>query len=335
MGDRRSVGWGLGETPTARVAAALALLAGLLSLAACTRNRPVRSDDEVGTVLARVGSRVITMKDLNDEIARRGPYMRTRYATVEGRQQLLKALVEFELLALHARARGVLNTVEVKTARRRAMVRLLLQRMLPKEAGQRAFLPAEVKRYYLKHRGDFTRPEERRASLIQIPAFPDQRGVVRPEIRKRAMAVLTRARTTARTASSFAALALRISVHPDSQSSKGDLGYLTRTAATKMWGEAWAAMLFSIPSAGQIVGPIQTKKGLHIIRLAEIRRRSILPFREVRHLVESRMRKDRRARRYRQLLARLRKKYATAIDAEGMRRFVAATTAAGRRRGNR
>ena len=77
---------------------------------------------------------------------------------------------------------------------------------------------------------------------------------------------------------SFSKLAEKYSDDPGSSRQGGKLGWIGRGAMVKPFEDA----LFSIPKVGDVVGPIRTKYGYHIIKLDGIRAPTTEPFSKVR-----------------------------------------------------
>ena len=111
---------------------------------------------------------------------------------------------------------------------------------------------------YEKHLSQFVTPEQREAShiLIQFGKNPAA-----------ALAKAKRILALARSGKSFAALARKYSQDPGSARQGGNLGWVGRHDFVKPFADA----LFAIPKVGDIVGPIKTQYGYHIIRLDGIR----------------------------------------------------------------
>jgi peptidyl-prolyl cis-trans isomerase D len=114
---------------------------------------------------------------------------------------------------------------------------------------------ADLQQAYDKEKSGFVLPERREASQILIPFGKDPAAAL-----KQAQQVLT----LAKSGRSFAALAKQYSQDPGSARNGGSLGWLDRASFPD---KPFADALFSIKSVGDIVGPVKTQYGYHIIKL--------------------------------------------------------------------
>ena len=124
--------------------------------------------------------------------------------------------------------------------------------------------PEEVKSYYEKHIAQFSSPEQRKAShiLIGLPPTPtpDQEQAAKAKAAK----ILAELR---KDPTQFAAIAKRESQDPGSAPGGGNLGYFTRDGMVKPFADA----VFAMHKVGEIVGPVKSQYGYHIIELTGIK----------------------------------------------------------------
>lgn len=113
---------------------------------------------------------------------------------------------------------------------------------------------ADVAAAYQKHLSEFVVPERREASHILISFGKDP---------KAALAQAEHVLKLAQSGQSFAALAKQYSADPGSARKGGSLGWVGRDGFVKPFADA----LFAIPKVGDIVGPVKSRFGYHIIRL--------------------------------------------------------------------
>ena len=144
---------------------------------------------------------------------------------------------------------------------------------------------AELKAAYEEHASEFRTPEERRAShiLITVPAnaTPEQKAAAR----KKAEEILAEAR---KDPTDFAALAKKYSQDPGSAAKGGDLGYFERDTMVKPFADA----VFAMDKVGQIVGPVETQFGYHIIELTGIQPAKVRPLADVTAQLTAEVRKQ-------------------------------------------
>jgi peptidyl-prolyl cis-trans isomerase D len=128
------------------------------------------------------------------------------------------------------------------------------QLTLAQVASTQTVSDADVQAAYEKHKSGFVLPERREASHILIPFGKDPAAAL-----KQANQVLA----LARSGQDFAALARKYSQDPGSAKNGGSLGWIDRGGFVAPFADA----LFGIKSVGDIVGPVKTQYGYHIIKL--------------------------------------------------------------------
>jgi parvulin-like peptidyl-prolyl isomerase len=143
-----------------------------------------------------------------------------------------------------------------------------VQKKVTKDAGPS---DKEVRSYYDNNKDSFAKPEERCASHILFP----------PDAKKKAEEIKKELEGDG----DFAALAKEYSQDPGNADKGGDLGCAPETdpqSGQQTYAPAFSDALFADSAkAGDIIGPVKTKFGYHIIKLREIREKSTPPFEEV------------------------------------------------------
>ena len=132
----------------------------------------------------------------------------------------------------------------------------------------------EVRGYYEQNKKQFTTPEERRASHILIAFGEDKEAS-----KKKAEEVLAKVKANP---ADFAKLAKEFSTDGGSAQQGGDLDFFPRGMMVKPFEDA----TFSAKK-GDIVGPIESDFGWHIIYVTDIRPSAIRPFEAVRSDIEA------------------------------------------------
>ena len=136
-----------------------------------------------------------------------------------------------------------------------------------------------LRKYYEETAARNETPERRKASHILVESGDDDAAA-----KKEAGDLAARARTGA----DFAALAREHSDDVGSKASGGDLGWATREAYVKEFSDA----LFGLQQQGDIVGPVRTQFGYHVIRLDGIETPHVRSFEEVRTELEPEYRRE-------------------------------------------
>lgn len=133
--------------------------------------------------------------------------------------------------------------------------------------------PDEVKAYYEQNQRRWGVPEERRASHILIEFGSDKEAA-----KQKAEAILAEVKADR---SKFAEIAQKESADPGSAAQGGDLSFFGRGLMTKAFEDAVFAA-----QKGDIVGPVETEFGWHVIEVTDIHPASVRPFEEVRAEIE-------------------------------------------------
>jgi peptidyl-prolyl cis-trans isomerase D len=152
--------------------------------------------------------------------------------------------------------------------------------------------PEQIKQYYEERRAQFETPEERHARHILISVPKDASVEQKAKAKERAEALLAQIKKAPAT---FAEVAKKSSEDLGSSAEGGDLGFLGRGAGLP---KPFEDALFSA-KAGDIIGPVQTERGYHIIQLEAIKPAGQGPgFEAVRAQAEAELRKSEAGRRF-------------------------------------
>jgi len=139
--------------------------------------------------------------------------------------------------------------------------------------------PDEVKKAYEANARQYGTPEERQASHILIAVKPDAKEEDKAAAKKKAEALLAQAKANP---GKFADLAKANSQDPGSAQQGGDLGSFGRGSMVKPFEDAAFA-----GKAGDIVGPVQTEFGFHIIKVTGITPSHVQSFDDVKGQIEA------------------------------------------------
>lgn len=142
--------------------------------------------------------------------------------------------------------------------------------------------PQQVEDYYKSHIGQFTAVAERRASHILITVPEDATAKQKEEAKAKAEAIAKQVRADPK---AFAEIARKDSQDPGSAANGGDLGYFTQTAMVKPFADA----VFDAKKVGEIIGPVKSQFGWHIIELTGIKPAKQLSFDEAKAQIEAQL----------------------------------------------
>ncbi|MGZ8254386.1 MAG: peptidylprolyl isomerase, partial [Burkholderiaceae bacterium] len=139
---------------------------------------------------------------------------------------------------------------------------------------------------------NYTKAEERSASHILVAVKPDAKDEDRAAARKKAEGLARDARASP---AKFADLAKANSEDPGSAGQGGDLGAFARGSMTKPFEDAVFAA-----KAGDIVGPVETEFGYHVIRVTKVDPSRTRSFDEVKGELEQQVRQNKAQARFAQ-----------------------------------
>ena len=151
--------------------------------------------------------------------------------------------------------------------------------------------PKEVRSTYDTNIATYSDPEQRQASHILIGVKPDAKAADKEAAKQKAEDLAKQAKAAP---DKFGELAKKNSDDPGSKEQGGDLGYFGRGAMDKPFEEA----VFGIKQTGDIVGPVESSFGYHIIRLTGVRPEKVKPFDEVKAQIEQDLKRQKATKQY-------------------------------------
>ena len=255
-------------------------------------------------VLARVNGEAITKVEF-DRLIKNMEMQAGRTVPAERRDEILRGaldqLVTRTLLAQETKTRNITVTdaelddlvkqvrtqfpdekafekaladrgVTVQRLRDDARIDMSIQKMMDAEiASLPAATDAQVREFYDKNPDKFQQPESVRASHILIRADQNADDATKKKARAEAEAILTKAKGGA----DFAALAKQHSADGSSEQG-GDLGFFPKGQMVPAFDQAVFAL-----KDGEISDIVTTQFGFHIIKRAESKAASTVPFEQV------------------------------------------------------
>jgi peptidyl-prolyl cis-trans isomerase D len=131
-----------------------------------------------------------------------------------------------------------------------------------------------LKQRYEQEKARFQEPEQRLASHILVKVDKGADATAQAAAKARADAIAAQARAPG---ADFAALARADSEDTGSKAAGGDLGWITKGMMVKPFEDALFAM-----QKGDIVGPVKTEFGWHVLQLREVKPGRQTPFEDAR-----------------------------------------------------
>lgn len=157
-------------------------------------------------------------------------------------------------------------------------------------ASQMSVTPEEIRQAYEAGKRQYTTQEERSASHILIAVKPDASAADKAAAKQKAEEILAKARAHP---DDFAALAKEYSQDPGSAQQGGELGSFARGSMVKPFEDA----VFGA-KVGDIVGPVETNFGYHIIKVTGIKPGHVQSLDEVKGRIEAEIRKQKAAEKF-------------------------------------
>ena len=145
--------------------------------------------------------------------------------------------------------------------------------------------PAEVRKNYDDNHATYSDPEQRQASHILIAVKSDAKAEDKAAAKAKAEEIAKQAKAAP---DKFGELAKKSSEDPGSKEQGGDLGYFGRGAMDKPFEDA----VFAMKQPNDIVGPVESAFGYHVIKLTGIRAEKVKPFDEVKAQIEQDLRRQ-------------------------------------------
>jgi parvulin-like peptidyl-prolyl isomerase len=277
--------------------------------------------EQASKVLAKFGDHVITLGDFAQTLADMPEYERIRYQAVDRRKELLKGMIDVQLLADEAKKRGLDKDPQVQEELRQVLVAWMRGRLLAELPAPSEIPEAEVRAYYDAHADQYREPERRRISQV----------LTKDEAKARAAYEEAKGATPA----AWGAVVRKFSEEPplatEAIDLAGDVGFVTAiddahaTPSTRVTSEMRTAA-FALKDVNDTGAPMKDAKGWHVLRLMTKQEARVQGFADVEKQIRVRMLQDRRAESERKLIEATRAQVKVEVD-EAAIDAVAATLA--------
>jgi peptidyl-prolyl cis-trans isomerase C len=299
----------------------LAALVGLGPTAVACNEKAVKRPPEAGVIpggltaeqaqkpLARFGEHVITLGDFAQALADMPEYERLRYQSIDRRKELLRNMIDVQLLADEAKRLGLDKDPVVAEETRQSYVSWMRGKLLSELPVPAAIPEPELRAYYEAHVDLYREPERRRVAQI---VSKDEASA------KKAADDAKKASPT-----EWGALVKKLSEEkpPESEAPEmaGDLGYVTAPSdthpptSTKVTVELRTAA-FALKNVGDVSPPFKDGNGWHVIRMVAKNEARDQSFADVERTIRIRVLQEKRAEKEARLVEETRAVVKVEID---------------------
>lgn len=259
----------------------LALL--LAAFSACS-DKP----EDSTKALAIINGKEITASEFDLRWSQLPEFARKTYAGPDGRKKFLEELITRELLLQESRKRGLDRDRALVERVERFKERSVLDTLMREEVDSRITVTLEeMKAYYAANPGNFTAPDDLRASHILIKTEEDAL-----DVKKRLDQ-----------GEDFAALARKASLDMSTKFKGGDLGPIKKGQTVPQFEKTLLAL-----KVGETSHPVTTQFGYHIIKLNDRTTGAPLSFEDAKDQVKEQIQVEKKRKRFDELVASLRAK---------------------------
>ena len=235
-----------------------------------------KSGEDLGVVVATVNDTAIYQKDFDKALGRMKSAVGNRELTDEDKKAALNELVDYELFFQEGMKQGLFNDDFIK----RRVITNVMQKDVWDKANAMTYTDAEIKAYYDAHRDEFKEPVRVHASHILIKLAPNATDAQKKAAKAKADEVFARVK---KTPAKWLEISKQYSDLP-TRDQGGDLGFFSLDRTPKPFGDAAFAA-----RAGDIVGPIETNFGYHIILVGEKKSEEVMDFNKAKAKVRMRL----------------------------------------------
>ncbi|MGM0574417.1 MAG: peptidylprolyl isomerase [Myxococcota bacterium] len=277
---------------------------------------PAGIDEETAAkpVATLDGRTVLTVGDLARYMARLPTHLRARYARADQREELLKHMVELEVLAREAKREGLDEHPRVQHALKEALARQLLT-TAPPLTGSVADIPEEeVAAWYQDHRDEFVQPERRRVALLMVNTEEDAR-----RLRGRITDAISEQPRMARQI--FGDFVEEHSIDRETRPDKGDLGWFDRQGLSPEGqtraDDAVTSHAFDLDRVGAVSEPFQlSNEAWVVVQLTNRRPRRAQDLDQVRFRIQNAILQERQAEERERFIASLKEEAEVEVHAD-------------------
>ena len=197
-------------------------------------------------VIAKVGSKVYSIDDINKRIGQLDPQLKTYFQKKENKVRLLDQIIEEEIIYQVAKKEGIQRDKgfkeNLRTLKRQALINYFIQQKVEESS---VVTKVEVENFFNSNKDKFSTYETRNISHILVEK-KDTANKVKRALKK---------------GGDFGALAKQYSIDP-SKAQGGKLGWVRKTQLVP----EFANVAFKLTKKTSLSGIVKTQFGYHVIQ---------------------------------------------------------------------
>jgi len=268
---------------------------------------PVDEAAHAKLVVAKLGEKVVTVGEIEQELSRIPPQFASNFADPKRKEQYIQNMIDRQVFAKEAKAQGFLDKPDVKEKIDSYIERVLYSDFIKSLSDKITITPEETKAYYESNKASFAAPEKIKAKHILVKTEEEAKQV-KDELDK---------------GGNWDELAKKYSTDKSNASRGGDLGLFPRGRMVPEFDE----VAFSLP-LNQISSPVKTQFGYHLIKVEEKRPAELQTLEQVEKSVVGKLQNEKREKIVEQLRKELYAKFQVTLDTDMIKEIRVGTTSA-------
>ena len=258
-------------------------------------------------VVATIGTKQITMKELNDKLEQIPPQYRMTFKG-EDKKKLLENIIDRYLLTQEAKRVKIDKIPEVEQKVEDLASNILIQELINREINQKIVITdEEAKKYYDANLDEFKIPEKIKARqiLIKVDANATPEDTAKKEVKAKELLEKVKA------GGDFEALVKESSDDTRTKTKGGDLGFITKGRMSAEFDK----VVFET-KAGEVGALVKDQEGFHIIKVDEKKGAQQQGLDSVKVRITTKLKRDKQKEMVEGLIASLKAKNKVTINEE-------------------
>jgi len=282
-----------------------------LALVACQKQGPGQQQAakaDSGTVVARIGSEVITLEQFEEYLNSQNPLVRSRYSALDQKKRLLQSLVEREAMVQEAKRLKLDQDPQVQLGLKKILARHLVNKVFNQQQAKAIKITdEEIEQYYRQNESRYHAPEKVRVHHIFFAA-PAADKKARTAARARAQQALAKLQAKPNDRRLFIELARRTTEDEKLKNTGGDTGFKTRQEMEQTYGPAFAKAAFALKKVNDISPIVEGEKGFYLLRQSGRQPAVDLPLEKVKEQIRATLLTRKKADAYRAFVEQIKNK---------------------------